>query len=120
MFTHTGVNELSPADYVSLDSRELEQDKIYKYSVADAFGDGTNYGGNAVSPTIRLLGGVSSTDFGFNAGGAASGIGIGNYGSPADPGNGTQFVYVMYDGTNLIWGTTLNGAQTTITDGTTI
>ncbi len=126
VFSHVGSPEQSPADYVSLDVSELVQDKIYKYSVADigTWNDGTNYGPDAVNPTIKLVAGPGLTNFGLNDqagnhGGptAVKGIGIGDYSNPADPGNGTQFVYVMFDGTDLIWGTTLNGAQDTITDG---
>ena len=118
-FTHLGVYEASPADYVSLDVSELVQDKIYKYSVEDlgTWNDGTNYGADAVNPTIKLVAGPGLTNFGHDNGAGTMGIGIGNYGNPADPGNGTQFVYVMFDGTALTWGTTLNGAQDTITDG---
>lgn len=118
-FSHVGQDGASPADYVSLNMTDLVQGKVYKYSVADigTWSDGTNYGEDAVNPTIKLAGGVSSTNFGHDNGAGTMGIGIGNYSNPADPGNGTQFVYVMFDGTDLIWGTTLNGAQDTITDG---
>jgi len=118
VFTHTGAYETSPADYVSIHTATLTQDKIYQISVVDTgtYADGTNYGFDAVNPTIKLLGGSSSVNFGHDDNGntAVKGIGIGNYSTPA---SGNQTLYVTYDGSNLIWGTTLNGAQTNITDG---